>query len=106
MHEQRNAQGVHSSQQKKAFPTEWILSLGLIYAGMREKTHSASTQLKGTEDLEQRRPVTDLINLLEVWETSPSESWGDQQSRKAEEGVSTWMDSEPWTDLCKLHLAS
>ena len=22
--------------------------LGLIYAGMREKTHSASTQLKGT----------------------------------------------------------
>ena len=51
MHEQRNAQGVHSSQQKKAFPTEWILSLGLIYAGMREKTHSASAQLKGTEAL-------------------------------------------------------
>ena len=43
---------------------------------------------------------------VRVWETSPSESWGDQQSRKAEEGVSTWMDSEPWTDLCKLHLAS
>ena len=30
-YEQRNAQGVHSSQQKKAFPSEWILSLGLIY---------------------------------------------------------------------------
>ena len=42
--------------------------LGLIYAGMREKTHSASTQLKGTGTFE--GTVTDLINLLEVWETS------------------------------------
>jgi len=42
--------------------------LGLIYAGMREKTHSASTQLKGTGTFE--GSVTDLINLLEVWETS------------------------------------
>ena len=44
--------------------------LGLIYAGMREKTHSASTQLKGTGAFE--GTVTDLINLLEVWETSPN----------------------------------
>ena len=36
--------------------------LGLIYAGMREKTHSASTQLKGTGTFE--GTVTDLINLL------------------------------------------
>ena len=42
--------------------------LELIYAGMREKTHSASTQLKGTGTFE--GTVTDLINLLEVWETS------------------------------------
>ena len=44
--------------------------LELIYAGMREKTHSASTQLKGTGTFE--GTVTDLINLLEVWETSPN----------------------------------
>jgi hypothetical protein len=70
MHEQRNAQGVHSSQQKKESPFEWIRAFGLIYAGMREKTHSASTQLKGTGTFE--GTVTDLINLLEVWETSPN----------------------------------
>ena len=47
MHEQRKAQGVTHRNRGRSFHRNGF-GLGLIYARMREKTHSASTQLKGT----------------------------------------------------------